>query len=608
MSRADPRYLEAWKKSAGPTPGPSNGPSASAPSYSGTATNTKTSASLAAAKNGAKEPHANKTSLNVRLDTPGGVTYSPSELSSHNIVKRTFIPFQLGEGSTQRSEDAPAAVVRGAILPWSKDTGDREFDFGPDIVSEIQDHGLLPPPESEARRYALSIDLSALKGNPEGGMAAVEKLQAMGESVNQGVESRSDARSQLTAASTRSNETMATLAASRPDSSLPDWYKYTTSKVNVAPFIPPSSFTGRAIDQKRPWDAMRWHGHRAFERPGKRDEIRGIAAFEDINGPGRLPVEASSAKSVKSASDNGSDTATIKSSSSRSLSVADLFVVDPRRLSPLRMVRRVDPGQVLLLCNGSYMSASEVAAKRAAKAARDAGLSTKDASDANIKATQELLQKLSLSSEPRGGIGVLFCPNDDPLSQDAEALRTMDSRFEANICKRLEAAPDLIGVNSARRAQLRAVLAALELASWEEEGFDKIVIGVEQHWIVRGITTDIWRWRHTGWKLTEHSSQGGPGENVPDRDLWELLDEAVRKYEAIDCNVRFWHVSSRDASLAKALAEAGALKDVPQRLGIVRWRKKEAPVVAEARERKAKANARVKAKALDDAMHGRKTS
>lgn len=597
MAAADRRYLEAWKKPIRSSPSSSSPRNEQPPPppvglSGGINANTKFS------KDDAKPGHQ----LNVRLDTPGGVTYSPSELSSHNIVKRTFVPFKLGEGSTKYREQSSgsdqggkSSETRGAVLPADSLRDAPAYDFGPELAAEDP---------SEARKYALSIDMNGLAGRPEGGTPTVHAPASFHETAP----SVSD-RSHLTTASTRTNATVTTLSAARPDGSLPDWYTRTAANSRVMPFIPPPSFTGRAEDAKKPWNAMRWYGHRAFERPSQRDDDRGIAAFSDVNGPGRVPslIETETEDAIdEDGRTSNSDTRSLRRSvdDARSLTAADLFVVDPRRQRPLRIVRRVDPRQVLLLCNGVCLKAPEVAAHRAAQAARDAGLAPANASSASSNATQELLAKLPRTAEPRGGIGVLFCPNDEPLSQDTDALRAMDPRFEANISKRLEAPPDLVGHNSEARAQLRAVLAALELASWEEEGFDKIVIGVEQQWIVRGITADVWRWRHTGWKLTEHSAQGGPGETVPDRDLWELLDDAVRKYEDIDCNVRFWHVSPRDASLARQLARMGALKDAPQRNGLVRWRKKPALTLVEERERKAKADAASKAKTLETAMRG----
>lgn len=532
--------------------------------------------------------------VQVRLDTPGGITYSPSDLSSHNVIKRMFIPYTIGQGSSNHSsEDKESTIDQdqfagAAILPLkstSKREKVKEYDFEPELRQEVKD-----PSISEARKYALSINLQELEGRPEGGKAWNEIHNQ--KTIQEGDEGNYDnvsvaGQSKMTTASTRTTATVTTLATQMPDSSLPDWFRNTSAKKDNAPFTVPAAFSKRPQDHQEPWKAMRWNGHRAFERPSQRDNERGIAPFADINGQGRAP-------SILETNTKEDDNATIRTTNTmktdaRQLDVADLFVLDPRITKPLRMIRRTDPRQVLLLCNGVYLEPNEVASIKAAQAARQAGLDASDLSNVGdgSKKAQELLNKLSLSAEARGGIGILFCPSDDPLSQDEEKVQSLDSRSEVNISKRLESAPTFAR-NSDRRAQLRAVVAALELANWEEEGFDKIVIGVEQAWIVQGITVDIWRWRHTGWKLNEQGPLGNPGDSVPDRDLWEVLDEAVRKYEVIDCNVRFWHVKSRDVSLAKKLARHGALKDVPQRGTMVRWRKKPAPPLAAEAERRKK--------------------
>jgi ribonuclease HI len=599
---ADPRYFELWNRkgskandskinSIGQQPNDDDQPVA-LPSGHGFDDAVPGGGGVLTGKSSQTTSTMNGTTgkVQVRLDTPGGVTYSPSDLSSHNVIKRMFIPYTIGQGSSKHSKDEEDNIDESqfsgaAILPvksTSTSNKAKEYDFEPELRQEVKD-----PSISEARKYALSINLQELEGRPEGGRFWNEIHDA--NPIEEGEEDKASlaGQSKMTTASTRTTATVTTLATQMPDSSLPDWFRNTSAKKDNAPFTVPPSFTKKPADYQEPWKAMRWNGHRAFERPSQKDIEKGIAPFADINGQGRAPT-------INESNKEDDDGATIRTNATfktdaRQLDVADLFVLDPRITRPLRMIRRTDPRQVLLLCNGVYIESNEVASIKAAQAARQAGLDTSDLSGVGegSKKAQELLSKLTLSAEARGGIGILYCPSDDPLNQDEEQLKALDPRFEVNTSKRLESAPTFAR-NSERRAQLRAVVAALELANWEEEGFDKIVIGVEQSWIVRGITVDIWRWRHTGWKLNEQGPLGNPGDSVPDRDLWEVLDEAVRKYEVIDCNVRFWHVRPRDVALAKKLARKGALKDVPQRGTMVRWRKKTAPPLAAEAERRKK--------------------
>lgn len=574
---ADPRYYEAWRKPVGSTNNQSH-----AEGVSGAG------GFLASTPASRSEKHT----LQVRLDTPGGVTYSPSDLTSHNVIKRMFVPYRLGEASASSNlnpqdihPEAQDGLFKGAAISATsgRQNAGHEYNFDDDEEGSVPVQSTQL--DSDAKKYLKSINMDSLAGKPLGGtrheeLTSGSKTDSLSnEDALEGL-SLSD-RSHMTTASTRTANTITTLAAQKHDGSLQDWFVRTAANSNVKPFIPPSSFTGRRQDHQRPWDAMRWYGHRALERPSRRDAERGMGAFEEINGAGRVPSRAEAAQDP--------DSSTVDTSRSnaagRTLSVADLFIVDPRRYRPLRMVRRSDPKQVLLLCAGVYLTEKEGTSLQAAQAARKAGLNPADLGKDN-KQIQDIISTLHTTRASRGGIGVLYCPNDDPLSQDESKLQEMDRRFEVNACKRLEAPPELIGSNTARRAQLRSALAAIELANWEEEGFDKIVIGVEQDWIVQGITTDIWRWKHTGWKLTGHSPQGAPGESVPDRDLWELLDAAVTKYEEIDCNVRFWHIHAQDGALVKRLAEMGATKNVAERPAVVRWRKKLAPTIVDEQQRR----------------------
>ena len=83
--------------------------------------------------------------------------------------------------------------------------------------------------------------------------------------------------------------------------------------------------------------------------------------------------------------------------------------------------------------------------------------------------------------------------------------------------------------------------------------------------------------------LTTEGPQGPPGNLVPNRDLWELLDFVVRGYEKIECvasfhsgtshadagshscSVRFWLLPRSETRPAKELAQEGAVSGAPMR-------------------------------------------
>ena len=65
---------------------------------------------------------------------------------------------------------------------------------------------------------------------------------------------------------------------------------------------------------------------------------------------------------------------------------------------------------------------------------------------------------------------------------------------------------------TSNRAELRAVIAALHLSNWKEEGFTSITIATDSVYVVSGATTWTKRWLSNGWRLNS-------GREVKNRDL-----------------------------------------------------------------------------------------
>ncbi len=322
---------------------------------------------------------------------------------------------------------------------------------------------------------------------------------------------------------------------------------------NIVPVRPPPGTTGNSSKASAPWEAEGRSSHRAFDRPTREEKQRGIAAFDDVSGQGRVPTvaEAEIGRDSSGASSLSSDAASLAPSTTRTarlsstaqLRPADLFIADPRPYRPLRYVRRTDPRQVLLCSGGCAIDSAQAASLAAAKAALEAGGGVAaPPSTADIERTHKAMLSMYGGVVLRGGIGVVYCPEEDPWSEhimsDSASLRTTATAFnsvrkEPNLSRRLERPPEFSETNQ-RRAALRAACAALEYTSWEEEGFDKIVLACAERWIVEGISSWIWSWRANGWKLSGDSPLGIGGEQVPDRDLWELLDHLVKSYEKIE--------------------------------------------------------------------------
>lgn len=286
--------------------------------------------------------------------------------------------------------------------------------------------------------------------------------------------------------------------------------------LEITDYRPPPSVSDKSMARK-PWNNWTWSSNRTFEMLSRQPKDRDAGTqWEQINttgvvGPGRLLDYRSVTPQV----------------------IAQLFVPDPRPWRPYRMVRRSNPHQVLLLCAGTALSPQQIQAKVfAEKVQRGEVKADEPKSLASYFGTTE-------NAKVQAGLGVLFSPTTElgrTLGQDVDEKRT-----ELNMSRRLER-PLFPATTTWQRAALRSVIAALEYVSWEEEGFDKIVIGTHHGWIVQGISSEyvavltqsIWEWRSNGWRLTRESPQGIVQDDVPNRDLWELLDYTVRKYEDVE--------------------------------------------------------------------------
>ncbi|WFD27425.1 hypothetical protein MNAN1_002421 [Malassezia nana] len=307
--------------------------------------------------------------------------------------------------------------------------------------------------------------------------------------------------------------------------------------------VPPS--ISSKDDGKKPWSSSTWSSNRAFEmlhqQPPGRDSG---TQWASVNGVG--------------------DTTSSVSQNVTLDIISALFVPDPRPWRPYRFVRRTNPRQVLVMCAGTALSPQQIRSAEIAHRVASGNMKKEEAAKslASYYSTTE-------NTDLQAGLGFIYSPDKAICQALQEELDV--SRVEKNFARRLER-PEFPATTTRHRAALRSVIAALEYIRWEEEGFDKIVLATHHGWIVRGIAYDIWEWRQNGWRFMRNNPLGLPGESVPDRDLWELLDYVVRQYESIDCNCRFWHIPKSANQQAIALAEMGALK-TNQQPGTVRWTK-----------------------------------
>ncbi|PVG00318.1 ribonuclease H-like protein [Serendipita vermifera] len=129
----------------------------------------------------------------------------------------------------------------------------------------------------------------------------------------------------------------------------------------------------------------------------------------------------------------------------------------------------------------------------------------------------------------------------------------MDSQGLAGVVASipLERAPDGSEPTS-NRAELRAVLSAVEMRVWHGEGFDRLVIGTDSEYVVKRISEWCRNWKKNGWKTAS-------GTPVKNQDLWTLLLEKIEKLESQGFSVQFFQLKRAWNEKADACAKKAAV-------------------------------------------------
>ncbi|KAF2422597.1 ribonuclease H-like protein [Tothia fuscella] len=144
------------------------------------------------------------------------------------------------------------------------------------------------------------------------------------------------------------------------------------------------------------------------------------------------------------------------------------------------------------------------------------------------------------STNATAGFAFVFRP-----AVSASALGSCHSRLE-NKGPTGEAAPQ-----TSNRAELRAVIAALQFRYWCGEGFNRLVIATDSSYTVEGCTSSIRTWQRNGW-------QTSMGKSVVNWDLWEVIIKETEKWSKEGLQVQFWLIPKALNSVAEGLANQGA--------------------------------------------------
>ena len=104
------------------------------------------------------------------------------------------------------------------------------------------------------------------------------------------------------------------------------------------------------------------------------------------------------------------------------------------------------------------------------------------------------------------------------------------------------------------RAELRAVIAALQFRSWYAEGWKRIVIATDLEYAINGATEWVDAWVRKNWITSKKVP-------VKNRDLWELLMQEIRRFADKGVEVLFWKIPRRWNTEADTAAKDGAAGD-----------------------------------------------
>jgi ribonuclease HI len=116
-----------------------------------------------------------------------------------------------------------------------------------------------------------------------------------------------------------------------------------------------------------------------------------------------------------------------------------------------------------------------------------------------------------------------------------------------------------IYTQTSNRAELRAVIAALQFLDWSADynrSWRSLVFATDSEYIAVNVTKRIKRWEATGWKVASY--KGRAPEPVKNQDLWKLLLILMRQLQENSVNVAFWRIPREWNERADEFAKKGA--------------------------------------------------
>lgn len=177
----------------------------------------------------------------------------------------------------------------------------------------------------------------------------------------------------------------------------------------------------------------------------------------------------------------------------------------------LRMIRRSDPeNHIIILTSGQFLQRFGTKHERDSAGCAVIYMPKSDGSGRNPDC-------IGFSIEERGPNGEFFNPNG-------------------------------------MRADLRAVVAALEFKVWSSEGWSKVTIATDSNYVYDGITKHIAKW----WDEGLLGGKAHNGRTMKNLDLWTRLLDLINEQAYHGCEVAFWRIRPEQNKQARLVAETMA--------------------------------------------------
>jgi ribonuclease HI len=107
---------------------------------------------------------------------------------------------------------------------------------------------------------------------------------------------------------------------------------------------------------------------------------------------------------------------------------------------------------------------------------------------------------------------------------------------------------------TSNRAELRAVIAALQYRVWFGDGSRRLVIATDSEYVTRGATEWVRTWGRNGWVTSNRTA-------VKNRDLWEELLCRLIGHRERGMEICFWRIPRAWNTEADRIARVGARKE-----------------------------------------------